>query len=161
MWKDIIIRLKSLGLSDEGYGLQKETSRGFDSSTSYHEGIVAFSGKGYWDSAECVSNGRSGSTCSGAGGLLSPYNNVANDIGKTWPYVEPYPYVYESAMSSVAPQYTRYNSFSGYAQDNGYTIAYYVEFYVNKIKEMSGTQAINGRLLSRYNYWYSSFVLNY
>lgn len=50
-------------------------------------------------------------------------------------------------MSSTAPAYT-YASTLGYAQDNGYTISYYVEGYINKLKSLGAPSTITGRLLT-------------
>ena len=138
---------KALTTSDTGYGLQSETAKGYYSGATDYTGVVAFSGKGYWDNANCVSNGSGESTCPGTRGLKSEYANSANAAGKTGSYSTPYPYVYESSMSSVAPTYTYGNPY-GYAQDNGYTIAYYVEGYVNRLKSLGAPNNITGRLLT-------------
>ena len=138
---------KTLTTSDAGYGLQSETAKGYYSGATDYTGVVAFSGKGYWDNANCVSNGSGESTCPGTRGLKSEYANSANAAGKTGSYSTPYPYVYESSMSSVAPTYTYGNPY-GYAQDNGYTIAYYVEGYVNRLKSLGAPNNITGRLLT-------------
>ena len=112
-----------------------------------YTGVVAFSGKGYWDNANCVSNGSGSTNCPGTSGLKSEYANSANAAGKTGMYSSPYPYVYNSSMSSVAPTYTYGNPW-GYAQDNGYTISYYVEGYVNRLKSLGAPNNITGRLLT-------------
>jgi len=140
-------KTKTLTTSDTGYGLQSETAKGYYSGCTDYTGVVAFSGKGYWDNANCVSDGSGSSTCSGTAGLKSEYANAANAAGKTGTYSTPYPYVYNSSMSSVAPAYTYGNPY-GYAQDNGYTIAYYVEGYVNRLKSLGAPNNITGRLLT-------------
>lgn len=50
-------------------------------------------------------------------------------------------------MSTIAPSYV-YNDPWGNAQNNGYTIAYYIEEYVNKLRELGGPYDIVGRLLT-------------
>ena len=138
---------KTLTTSDIGYGLQSETAKGYYRGCTDYTGVVAFSGKGYWDNANCVSNGSGSTNCPGTAGLKSEYANSANAAGKSGDYSTPYPYVYNSSMSSVAPTYT-YGNPSGYAQDNGYTIAYYVEGYVNRLKSLGAPNNITGRLLT-------------
>ena len=138
---------KTLTTSDVGYGLQSETAKGYYNGATDYTGVVAFSGKGYWDNANCVSNGSGSTNCPGTAGLKSEYANSANAAGKTGTYSTPYPYVYNSSMSSVAPAYTYGNPY-GYAQDNGYTIAYYVEGYVNRLKSLGAPNNITGRLLT-------------
>jgi len=137
---------KTLTTSDAGYGLQSETAKGGYDGCTERTGVVAFSGKGYWDNAEYKCNGTSCSA-TGTAGLKSEYANAANAAGKTGTYSTPYPYVYNSSMSSVAPAYTYGNPY-GYAQDNGYTIAYYVEGYVNRLKSLGAPNNITGRLLT-------------
>ena len=139
-------KTKTLTTSDTGYGLQSETAKGYYSGCTDYTGVVAFSGKGYWDNAEYKCNGTSCSA-TGTAGLKSEYANAANAAGKTGTYSTPYPYVYNSSMSSVAPAYTYGNPY-GYAQDNGYTIAYYVEGYVNRLKSLGAPNNITGRLLT-------------
>ncbi len=130
----------------EGYGLQSETAKGSYSGATSYIGIVAFSGKGYWDNAEYKCNGTSCSS-TGTGGLKSEYANSSNAEGTT-SYTSPYPYVYRSNIGNdVEPQYA-YASPWGYAQDNGYTIAYYVEHYVGTLKGLGAPNTITGRLLS-------------
>ena len=51
-------------------------------------------------------------------------------------------------MSSVAPEYGIYSNPWRAAQDNGYTIAYYVEGYVNRLKSLGAPNNITGRLLT-------------
>ena len=145
-------KTKTLTTSDTGYGLQSETAKGwYGNSATDRTGVVAFSGKGYWDNANCVWSGSgSSTTCPGTAGLKSEYANsanAANAAGKTGIYLSPYPYIYESNMSSVVPTYTYENPW-GYAQDNGYTIAYYVEGYVNRLKSLGAPNNITGRLLT-------------
>ena len=100
-------------------------------------GTVAFSGTNYWDNSVCAYTETSWN-CEGDSGLLSEYT------GNYYPTGNPYPNVYNKNLSGTQPDiyYDRY----GYAQNNGYTIAYYVEEYVNKLKSM-GLTNIEGRLL--------------
>ena len=139
---------KTLTTSDVGYGLQSETAKGYYNGATDYTGVVAFSGKGYWDNANCVSNGSGSTTCPGTAGLKSEYANSANAAGKTGTYSTPYPYVYNSSMSSVAPEYVIYSNPWRVATDNGYTIAYYVEGYVNRLKSLGAPNNITGRLLT-------------
>ena len=140
---------KTLTTSDVGYGLQSETAKGYYNGATDYTGVVAFSGKGYWDNANCVWSGSGGSnTCPGTSGLKSEYANSANAAGKTGTYSTPYPYVYNSSMSSVAPEYGIYSNPYRAATDNGYTIAYYVEGYVNRLKSLGAPNNITGRLLT-------------
>ena len=141
---------KTLTSSDSGYGLQSETAKGYNSTdTTSRIGTVAFSGKGYWDNADCVWSGSgSSSTCPGIAGLKSEYANSSHAAGSTSYNSSVFPYVYNSSMSSTAPSYGIYGNPWQAAQDNGYTIAYYVERYVNKLKELGAPNNIVGRLLT-------------
>ncbi len=115
---------KTLGPSDSGYGLQSSTAKGLVEGNSQYIGVVPFSGTNYWDD--------------GNGNLVSPYNaNGASYSGS------PYPYVYNSNMSNTSPSIDNYEEGFGLAQNNGYTIAYYVEEYINTL----GINGI-GRLLT-------------
>ena len=142
----------TISSSDAGYGLQNESAKGYNSTDSTHRiGTVAFSGKGYWDNADCIGNGNGPFTCPGIAGLKGEYANSSNAEGKTGTYLNPFPYVYRSNMSSILPSNTYGNpSFGGpwsSAQDNGYTIAYYVEEYINTLKSFGASNNIKGRLL--------------
>ncbi len=146
-------KTKTLTSSDTGYGLQNENAKGYyGSSATDRTGVVAFSGKGYWDNKNCVWSGSgNATTCPGTAGLKSEYANASNAEGKTGSYSSTYPYVYNSTMSSTAPSYGTYSSGSNTwqaAQDNGYTIAYYVEGYVNTLKGLGAPNNITGRLLT-------------
>ena len=144
------VLVKTLSSSDPGYGLQNESAKGYYGGTAYDRtGIVPFSGKGYWDNANCVWSGSGTSnTCPGTAGLKSEYANASNAAGVTGNYSTTYPYVYNSGMSSVAPQHGISNDPFRMAQDNGYTIAYYVEEYVNTLKNLGAPSNITGRLLT-------------
>ena len=134
--------IKSLSESDTGYGLQNETAKGYVNRSTHRIGTVGFSGTNYWDNSvyECI-----GTSCSntGTGGLLSDYTtNGASYSGS------PYPDVYRSNIgNTIAPNYA-YGSTWGYVQNNGYTIAYYVEGYKDKLIELGAPSAIVGRLLT-------------
>ena len=141
---------KTLSSSDTGYGLQSSSAKGLYDNGTDRTGVVAFSGKGYWDNRDCVGS-ESSSSCPGTAGLKSEYANAANAAGKTGSYSTPYPYVYNGTMSSTAPSYGTYTSAGSTlraAQDNGYTIAYYVEGYVNTLKGLGAPNNIEGRLLT-------------
>ena len=131
-----------------GYGLQSSIAKGYYGGYD-RTGVVAFSGVGYWDNCMCESNGAGSTVCPGHCGLKSKYANSANPAGAT-EYVSPYPNIYDSSMSSIAPSMEAYISGSdtwGYAQNNGYTVAYYVNNYINKLKTMGAPSNITGRLL--------------
>ncbi len=142
---------KTLSSSDPGYGLQSESAKGFYSGGTERTGVLAFSGKAYWDNYDCAWDSSSGScVCPGTRGLKSEYANASNAAGAT-SYTSPYPYVYNSSMSSVAPNNEPYvsGSYTWYAaQDNGYTIAYFVEEYVNILRSLGAPSSIAGRLLT-------------
>ena len=141
---------KTLSSSDTGYGLQDSEARGVvTGDQTQYVGVVAFSGKGYWDSAECISNGPYSSLCPGTSGLLSEYSQN----GETYfsnPHNTNYPYVYRSNIGNTTAPNILYHSNVGYglAQNNGYTIAFYVENYVNTLKGLGAPNTIEGRLLS-------------
>ena len=126
---------KTLTSSDTGYGLQNSTARGCDG-TNNCVGVVPFSGTNYWDNSVCQYTGRTWG-CTGTSGLKSEYAIGGASYGGSL-----YPYVYNSAMSNIAPSID-YTEGYGLAQNNGYTIAYYVEEYINKLA-INGT----GRLLT-------------
>ena len=81
----------------------------------------------------------------GISGLLSEYSqNGASYSGNH------YPYVYRSNIgNNIAPQIVYDPTYgNGYAQNNGYTVSYYVENYVNTLKSLGAPNTIEGRLLS-------------
>jgi hypothetical protein len=113
---------RTLSSSDDGYGLQSSEAKGYVG-TNHWVGTVPFSGTNYWDDSVCEYTGRSRS-CTGTSNLNSKYaKNGASYDGN------PLPYIYNSSMSNIAPSLSYPNNL-GYAQNNGYTIAYYVENYV-------------------------------
>ncbi len=137
---------KTLTSSDTGYGLQNSTARGLVNEANQYIGTVAFSGTNYWDNLVCQSTGTSYG-CTGENGLSSGYSGNYHPIGN------PLPEIYRSNMSSTAPSLvygtSGTNGGSGYAQNNGYTIAYYVEAYVNQLKTNQNVpSSIEGRLLT-------------
>ena len=139
---------KTQGPNDSGYGLQNSTAKGWvEGDNVQYIGTVPFSGLAYWDNENCQYN--SGWSCPGTYGLKSEYANASNAAGTT-SYEETYPYVYRNSMSSTAPSIYHDNGTSyGYAQNNGYTIAYYVEQYVNKLKREKGlSSTASGRLMT-------------
>ena len=149
----------TISKSDSNYGLQSELARAFNyitpspthsamtgvSSTSY--GFVSFSGTNYWDNSVCAYvNTSNPNVCEGTPGLLSDYSNASNTAGATT-YVSVYPYVYNESMSTAAPVSHLVNT-QVYVENNGYTIAYYVEEYLEKLKELGAPNTISGRLLT-------------
>ena len=106
-----------------GYGLQSDTAFGWRDATIEYKGMVAFSATNYWDD--------------GDGNLVSPYNaNGASYDGN------PYPSIYNKTIKT-APDFTN----DGFGT-SGYSIAYYVEEYVDKLVEMGAPSTIEGRILT-------------
>lgn len=144
-------KVKTMDSSNtEGYGLQSSTARAYDQ-TNLRVGIVPFCGLAYWDNANCITNNNNGVTCSGTAGLKSSFATATNPEGKTGNYLSnPYPYVYRSEYSTLAPQYIYGSGTSPYgvAQNNGYGIAYYVEPYVQTLKSLGAPSETIGRLLT-------------
>jgi hypothetical protein len=131
-----------ISTSAAGYGLQNSTAKGYISGSNVqYIGVVPFSGTNYWDDRVCQYTNDSWN-CTGNSNLKSEYaTNGASYSG------EPYPYVYRSNMSSTAPTfYTSGNAKD--IQNNGYTIAYYVEIYVGTLKSLGTPNTITGRLLT-------------
>ena len=127
----------TINKNDSKYGLQSSLARGwYVHNRLYNYGIVAFSGTNYWDNSVCLTNTWN---CTGDSGLLSEYTGNYYDGN-------PYPNVYRSDMSLIEPVYD-YDYGRGYAQNNGYTISYYVEEYVNKLKQLGAPSTITGRLI--------------
>ncbi len=123
--------VRELTSSDTGYGLQSENTIAI-MSDEYNQftGTVAFAGTSYWDDN---------------GSMASPYNaNGAGFCGQI--DSANCANIYNSELSTIAPVYT-YSGGQGSAQNNGYTIAYYVEAYKNKLILMGAPQNIVGRLL--------------
>jgi len=154
---------RTLNSSDSGYGLQNSTAKGWVKGDNVqYIGTVPFSGLAYWDNYECRYNNVP-MTCPGTDGLKSEYANASNSAGSSSPYVETYPYVYRSSMSSTAPSiYYNNGTGSGCAQNNGYTIAYYVEQYVNKLKREKGLPSTaSGRLMTYEEYSQARYIATY
>ena len=78
-------------------------------------------------------------------GLTDYYGTVAFSGAKYWSDSQS-ANIYDSSRSTTAPVYD-YSNTGGTAQDNGYTIAYYVEQYVTRLKAMNAPDTITGRLL--------------
>ena len=119
-----------------GYGLQSSSAKGFVDGDTQYIGVVPFSGTNYWDDSVCQYTGTSWS-CTGTSGLKSEYATGGASYNGL-----PYPNVYNGNLSNVAPSID-YTEGYGLAQNNGYTIAYYVEEYINTLG-IDGT----GRLLT-------------
>ncbi len=135
--------VRTLNNSDSGYGLQNELAKGYIKNSGTVTGIVPFSGTNYWDDSVCVWPA-SGYNCTGTENLSSGYSGSYNG--------NPYPNVYRSDLSNTAPEMIYGNAGSkqgwGKAQNNGYTISYFVEPYVKKIKELGASNNTTGRLLT-------------
>ena len=119
-----------------GYGLQSSSAKGYVDGDTQYIGIVPFSGTNYWDNSTCQYAGTSWN-CTGTSGLKSEYATGGASYGGN-----PYPNVYNGNLSNVAPSID-YTEGYGLAQNNGYTIAYYIEEYINTLG-INGT----GRLLT-------------
>ena len=119
-----------------GYGLQSSSAKGFVDGDTQYIGVVPFSGTNYWDDSVCQYTGTSWS-CTGTSGLKSEYATGGASYNGL-----PYPNVYNGNLSNVAPSID-YTEGYGLAQNNGYTIAYYVEEYISTLG-VDGT----GRLLT-------------
>lgn len=78
-------------------------------------------------------------------GLSQFYGVVAFSGAQYWTSSQ-YANAYDSSRSTVAPEYT-YNQTGGTAQDNGYTIAYYVEQYLTSLKTAGAPDTMTARLL--------------
>ena len=129
----------TISTSDPKYGLQNSLAIGYVYGENKYYRTVAFSGTNYWDDSVCQFTGTSWS-CTGTSGLSSEYT------GNYYPTGNPYPDVYRSNLNTTAPLYNYDNGY-GLAQNNGYTISYYVEEYVNKLKQLGAPDTITGRLL--------------
>lgn len=119
---------KTLSFIDNGYGLQSELSKGSASLSENNQyiGLVPFSGINYWDNQVCKYVGSS-QECSGTTGLKNEYT-----IGGASYNGNPYPYVYKRNDTNVLPLLNYTNGY-GIAQNNGYTISYYLEYYINRL----------------------------
>ena len=137
--------IRAITSSDTGYGLQSSTALGI---TNYGGderiiGSVPFSGTNYWDGTVCEYDPNNTVSCTGNWGLLSEYATGGASYDGN-----PYPNVYRSSMSSTAPQIGIDQSQGfGYAQNNGYTIAYYIEQYKDRLIGMGAPNTITARLL--------------
>ena len=160
--------------TDSKYGLQSNIANAYNYikmshtsnmngkySTSY--GFVAFAGTNYWDNSVCQYRtsrpyNEDPFKCEGTKGLLEEYANSSNAAGITY-YNSVYPYVYKSSMSSAEYQNYRVSGcignpnatgcgYTNYAGNNGYTIAYYVEEYISRLKTLGASRNIKGRLLT-------------
>ena len=79
------------------------------------------------------------------GGSGTNYGVVAFSGSQYWSSSS-YENIYDSSLTSTSQSCT-YNASGGTAQNNGYTIAYYVEQYVAKLKALGAPDTITGRLL--------------
>ncbi len=136
---DDIDLIHAITSSDTGYGMQNENAKGYVSTSNEYIGNVAFSGKGYWDSGECKYIGN-GVECNESSGLLSKYNGSYSDNN--------YPNVYDKNYSTVLPNII-WREDSGHTSSNDYSVSYYVEEYVNKLKSLGAPNTIEGRLLTQ------------
>ena len=119
-----------ISTSSSGYGLQNSTARGWMNDETNWVGVVPFSGTNYWDDEVCQYTNSSWS-CTGTSNLKSEYATNGESYND-----EPYPYVYKSTMTTAPTFYT--SGGSKYIQNNGYTIAYYVEEYLTRLKREKG-----------------------
>ena len=134
-----------------GYGLQSSSAKGYVDGDTQFIGVVPFSGTNYWHNyvrpeANKIEN-HSFNTL-----VYTPQNtNMSIQEMSIWggdiysrygTYTNYANNIYDRAYSSIAPS-LNYNNGYGVAQYNGYTIAYYVEEYINRLG-IEGT----GRLLT-------------
>ena len=133
--------VKTLSPSDEGYGLQNSEAKGYIESQGLgltHQviGTVPFSGTNYWDNSVCQYTGSSWG-CTGTSELLPDYSPNGEDYSS-------HPFIYRSNIGNTTAPYIN----NDIVQNNGYTIAYFVETYVNTLKTLGAPETISGRLLS-------------
>ena len=150
-WNDAVFNyLKTFSEDDKGYLLQSRTTNSYiDLNTRLGKitGAVPFAGVNYWDNRPCPPDGHGEVACvDGSSELKDEYAiNGATYEGS------PYPYVYDSTKSSIGPEFTclTWGEKGCYANNNGYTIAYYVESYLSKLKrDMRLPNTASARLLS-------------
>ena len=131
--------------SASGYGLQNSTAKGYVSGNTQRIGVVPFSGSsgdyGYWDPSN-----------SGINSTYGTYTNYANNVYDT-DYV-------------TAPNYSV--AFNSNAGNVNYSIAYYVEEYVDKLgidgmgrlltygEEQSLASSNNSIIFNGTTYWLGS-----
>ena len=133
-----------------GYGLQSSSAKGYVDGDTQYIGVVPFSGTNYWHdyNASSVSNDNDKYNSNtleyipkkfkmniqevrvGIGDIYSRYGTYENGANN----------IYDAAYSTTAPSID-YEEF--YANENDYSIAYYIEEYVNTLG-INGT----GRLLT-------------
>lgn len=110
-------------------------------------GVVPFASTNYWDGDQWRWENNGGNQVhSGTAGLVSPYNSTGSYSGT------PYPYVYNSSLSSTSPAIYNKNNVDSdqisYVGSNGYTIAYYVERYKTRLINNGAPNNITSRLLA-------------
>ena len=114
-----VFSAEPISQSDSRYGLQNIIAKGIDYNSNQWIGGVTFSGRNYW------------------------YDNINDDIYSKYGTFNNYLNdVYDPNYSSVAPS-TDYSDEFPYANENDYSISYYVERYMNTVG-IEGT----GRLLT-------------
>ncbi len=117
--------IETISSADPNYCLQNPAAMGSAHDTDLIA-VVPFSGINYWHSSKCQET-EDGWRCT------------------VYSYEEPYPVIYDSTKSTVAPLI----DLTGYARTriNDYSVAYYVEEYIRKLKSMGASSNITGRLL--------------
>jgi hypothetical protein len=106
---DIITYVKTLSSQDAGYGLQSADAKGLDD-TNRWIGLVPFSGLNYWHDDT-------------NGDIYSKYGVSANGANN----------IYDSDYSNIAPSIDYSDPNDIIVNANNYSIAYYVEQYVNTL----------------------------
>ena len=144
--------VKTFNENDKGYMLQNRTTNSdinLNTMKGRFTGVVPFAGINYWDYKQCPPGDDGEIHCEDRDlQLKEEYAiNGASYDGN------PYPYVYDSTKSSIAPSYycksTEDSEGGCYSQNNGYTIAYYVEDYLSRLKtNMNLESSSTARLLS-------------
>lgn len=123
---------KEITSSDNGYGLQNKNALGYNENANQLIGVVPFSEAYYWWYSD---------------NIKEPANFETNSMND----------IYDKTLNKVAPKinsdFESVNDWineTNYAPNyDGYSIAYYVEGYVDKLKTLGAPSNISGRLLKR------------
>lgn len=126
--------VSTISEDDPLYGIQNELAKAGDMNETRWYGGVPFSGINYWDKSDCGCVGKN-CDCNGSeNGLYEKYNES----------------IYDSSLSTEPlNRFYNYNSKGmSVSQRNNYTISYYVENYISRLKEMGAPLTIKGRLIN-------------
>ena len=137
-----------------GYGLQSSSAKGYVDGDTQYIGVVPFSGTNYWHdyNASSVSNDNDKYNSNTLEYIPKKFKLNIKEVYNVGPTGDIYSRygtyengannIYDAAYSTTAPSIDYTNGY-GLAQNNGYTIAYYVEEYISTLG-IDGT----GRLLT-------------